>query len=502
MWRLVYKLQLLMRGLRYFARKHKVYSTVPLIMSSALIAIVLTWQYSYRARPELHPEERFELIRALVHYNNDAAELWDNQPALLPVALSSAFKMFGRSLETARYFAAFLFLILASSIFYLCFGSTGMIRPFLALAFLTLSPGILIQLSSLTAEGTMMSLVLASAACLFSVPKPGLIRAAIAGALFGSALAVKLTSGLFLPAMLLAIASMPKPSLETKESITFSNTVAIIVTFTFILLSTFILLGRTNSHNHPFATLTQDFNREALTKQWDSAGYTFDFNHVFNTSAIPLLTILAMWNWLRQSDSTINTFLGTGLLSAAFVHAYHRPYWSYYNIHFYAPLAVLAARVPLNDSPTSNIALTSLKRALSPSIIVVSLIWMVMRPETNFQPAQDNETVRFDTLRLTVQSIPRDSSIYCADPLVVFLSGLRPIPFLALSPARRYWTGEISDTLILDTLQRNPPTVMILKGEQFETNWEQFCHANYKMVRTIGDWKVWTKLSKTRVGNE
>ena len=134
------------------------------------------------------------------------AQIWNDQPPVLTLLLSRAFRYFAPSLPVARLLVAAFGLLLYCSLFLIVRRRGNIWMAFLAVFFLVSSPGILLLSLSVMLEVPAFAIALLSVYCLFRwTDSRRAMWLLISGSVMGIALGIKLTAILTVPAILLEI---------------------------------------------------------------------------------------------------------------------------------------------------------------------------------------------------------------------------------------------------------------------------------------------------------
>jgi hypothetical protein len=206
------------------------------------------------------------------------------------------------------------------------------------------------------------------------------------------------------------------------------------------------------------------------------AGYGFDARSLLgNSCPIPaaggLIFILLGRRW--------GLIFPVALTATAFgVHLLHRPYWYYYELHFIAPLAWLAAvgvvewfRVVLRQAwPTTMPAKLRLMlglagwSAMGSSVAATAPVrmWETLGELESAPQATQDERVRALSENATATHWVFTDQLICT-----FWARLPVPPELAVIPLKRIWSGQISHDEIISCLERYRPEQILL-----QTDWE------------------------------
>jgi len=181
------------------------------------------------------------------------------------------------------------------------------------------------------------------------------------------------------------------------------------------------------------------------------------------------------------------------LLTAGLVHWQHRPWWAYYYLHFAVPLAWLSgyAVATLLDlawerAPKGLIRppFAALGCAAAASLLLALLggyggerFWCAM------QRIRLLPRVATDPLVAKMREYaPVTRWAYARDTIYPFHARVLVIPELAVLPLKRFWSGQITEEGIWETVRRYRPEQMLLGTEPISEPFKEFVESGYRLV--------------------
>jgi hypothetical protein len=189
------------------------------------------------------------------------------------------------------------------------------------------------------------------------------------------------------------------------------------------------------------------------------------------------------------------------LLTVILVHLEHRPWWSYYYLHFAVPLAWLSGygmaellriawAMPAGRAlwvrlrTYGCIGLTSLLLALVAVYGGERLIAEVKRIRA--LPRVEESTL----VAKMRQYADRTRWVYAWQNIYAFHAGLTVVPELAVMPRKRFWSGQITDEQIWATVKRYRPEQLLLGDRPLDAGISEFLKAGYTLVYQDGEYAL------------
>jgi hypothetical protein len=203
-----------------------------------------------------------------------------------------------------------------------------------------------------------------------------------------------------------------------------------------------------------------------------SDGYAFRWDTLLNELAlvVPAAVGIGWIGFKRKWDLLLPAVLLANVLA---VHAWHRPYWYYYGLHFAIPLAWLGA-----------VGIVEWFRALWKLDVRASLMaklrfgmgWLGWSMVVSFALTLAPEKAWHELRRLSAVSMAFDDPmvmalrkhaartrwVFADRVIYAFWAGLPVPPELAVIPHKRIWSGQFTETELLECLERYRPERMLL----------------------------------------
>ncbi|RME93237.1 MAG: hypothetical protein D6766_08565 [Verrucomicrobia bacterium] len=428
-------------------------------------------------------DDMFELGKAqLLHRHPDLAVRLDNdQPWLHTLLVSWLFGWLGENAAIPRLFSLGCALVLAWSCFGLLGRGAGALERFFFLAFFFTSTQVPTLAASAMLELPAFAIGTCAAAVTLGCRRGNAAwRAGLAGALFMAAVNIKLTVLLILPAWAVAAwwgrrARVRIPAVAAWAAGAVVAGLAIAwISPTFSLEDLWL--------RHWQARNTALVHGE-LAPVWGD---------VVNDLTVFIAVIwgvgrLAARGWRREPGLL---FALGWLVTALLVHGFHRPWWSFYALHFHVPVAILAAegvggmarrawadlrgfRRSVAEPPATQGAAAGGKRRgrsgfslAAVAAITVCSGWYGFRLPATFDELHRIGSARTARANVFVGEIrkyaSRASWLYSSDPQIVFHSGIPQPPELVLTTYKRFALHRIDQEHVMRVLQEYRPEVLLL----------------------------------------
>lgn len=473
---------------------------------------------------EIGGDEGFELLKAFLCYKGYVlySEIWNDQPPAHTLLLAGLFHVTGVSVFAARVVAV-------------VFGATlvgvfaGWLRRELGLWPAAFGVGVLLSAPWVLALGVSVMLEMPAfatgllAAWLLQQRRRlfepcWLGTSAITLAL---ALQIKLTAGLLVPGLLVLLLQQPRvpgvggsgadqasvrttrrlggydePARQTIADPGRRSSRRWIATLGFwllILVSAYALLcwllgtGGYDllwaSHHAP--RMYAELEREG--------GHAFSFSRLaeFPEGIVGSVLGAGLAIWQRQWRRI--AFPGLWLITALVTHWQHRPWWDYYLLHFAIPMSWLAAQalhslqgLRFTSEVQGGLKTQRLRRwAAAPGILLASL-WVVYggdRLVHGIAFLRACRTIQETPLLGEMQRhAPRVRWMFTYHPIYAFHARLPVPPPLAILPAKRFWSGRLTDTDLVNALQRWKPELLLLESAHLNERWCQWIRDDFLLV--------------------
>jgi 4-amino-4-deoxy-L-arabinose transferase-like glycosyltransferase len=450
-----------------------------------------------RTALEFGGDEGYELMKAfLVSLGHPLyREVWNDQPPLHTELLALLFWVFGPSAYVGRLLSVGFAMVVVGGLYKNVSHRSGRVAGLLAVALLV-SSSYFLQLSvSVMIELPAMALALASVwAWSNYFAGKGKRWLMFSGVLFGCALQVKLTAAIFLPALAVEYL-VRRIGCKRKADNLAGNTTwsgcrdalvwcgAGLAAFGVILVVFYPLDALSVFWESHFSAAT----RNAVAPE----GYGFRPESLLNELALlaPAAVGVVLIGCKRRWDLLFPMVL---LATALVIYLWHRPYWYYYGLHFAIPLAWLGAVgiVEWFRAIWKQDIWASLAAKLRVGIgwlgwsLVVSLVltlapekvWNeLMRLSAAFPALEDPRVLELKRHAARTHWIFTDRVIYA------FWAGLPVPPELAVIPSKRIWSGQISETEVVECLERyRPEQILLLSDWEKRFGLSDYIRAHYQ----------------------
>lgn len=418
-----------------------------------LTLLALTTAETVRSAIQIGGDEPFEVTKGLLWAKGYPLykQIWNDQPPLYTVLLGTFFKLSGVDIGAARLLAEAYGIILLTSCFFLVKRTCGAVSGYVAVLGLLVSPRVFELSISTMLEVPAIATALCALIPLQQLKEDSKTRwLVLSGILFGIALQTKLTAAVFAPALVIEISIVCREGafgrwLRTsfKSLLIWCGAVAL----------TFTLCGAALGCNYN-QWWTSHFS--AHTAEATAASrYAFSprvfLEHIealWGLAAVPLVLVIR-----RDYDKV--AFPLVLLITVVIVHALHRPWWSYYYVHFALPLSWLTGYAiggllenvwrgttlgPLRTRSTAFIGAVY-------SSIVISLLLLNggTRLFSDVSRIRGLPRATDCDLLLEMRKYSRLTKwVYTRETMYPFFCKLAVIPDLAVLPAKRFWSKQIT----------------------------------------------------------
>ncbi|HOR73084.1 MAG TPA: hypothetical protein PLY00_17645 [Verrucomicrobiota bacterium] len=501
----------------------------PWIVVWLLIAILLGWvgPATFSAI-ELGLDEHFELTKGMLWARGVSLydPLWNDQPPLLTVFLGLCFKTFGSNVAVARamalgfglallagaavvisyrsgYLAAALavFSLLCAPLVFLLAVSVMLEVPAIGTALWALWPILRWQRAQVASQpgnepvveseldsGNAWSYRQACRSSAFC-PAPWLWLV-LSGAVLAVALQIKLTAAVAAPALTIELllgrgagGCMPRLWARLRG----------MGQWTASLVCCYAGIGALVGQVPPEVLWASHFSEAVRSAAADTPAVPYwlglwtDYREVLCGAGISLLVLgwQGQWQTLR--------FPVVWLLTAALVHAAHRPYWCMYNLHFAVPLGWLtgcgiAEQFRLGKVNLAETAVAAHRigfvSVMGGCVLLAALVtYGGERLWSEATRIRQSSRVRDSVLVAQMRRhAGRTHWVYTRETIYPFHAGLPVLPELAVLPTKRFWSGQITDEQIWTTVMRYWPEQLLLTDADLTSGARQFIESGYNLV--------------------
>ena len=455
-------------------------------------------------------DEDFEYAKATLWLKgyHFYTEVWNDQPLLHTFWITQVLKLVSPSVLGPRLVTSAFTLLLLASTFFLTRRVHGSGVAALTTALLIGSPGFLELASSCMVEIPSLAPVLAALAVLVVGPKSRYgFTEIVAGVLFAAALQSKFIGVIYLPLILLVlwlrqrpeapsaiIAGLPVlgqpsgPSAKLTIPAGIRGMIRPLCAFATAMLAGFVAihfwigeggfwLQVQQSWASHFAGVRsfeygspQDrpFDWSILLKNWDAT--------------VPALVgIVFLLRQSRRAPWALLPLTWTALTLVVFGR--HTPWWSYYYVHNAIPLCWCAAIGWASVSQHLSRRRAWGWIALFAVFAVGATAWMGAR--TYLQVRSMRELPRLHSalvLREIERYRPFTQFLYTEEPVYSFHAGIPMPPRLAVVALKRFWSGDLTNTRLVEELQRVRPGMLLLTNDTRERPFQDWMQAEYRLV--------------------
>ena len=462
----------------------------PLIMAVLLLSIVALLPLKSVVR--IGGDEGYELLKSamVAHGTPLYTAIWNDQPPLHTLVLSTLFKLFGASALVGRLTSVAFAIVLMTAVL-LSIKREGILTRLLLGALLLCAPTFLELATSAMLELPAVALGYASAAVLLTSCNGSRTnsRLVLSGGIFGLALMVKLTVAMLIPGMLICIAEerfRPSGSWEftafLKRVSLWLLAVATVVAITFLLCP-----GLSHS-----SLTTDHFSARARELLGLHPGAHFQPLSVLDQHREAVVAFPACLILCLLSSSLRNIlFPLCNLIVVLTVLSVHVPYWSFYYLHIGIPLAWLAA-IGISRCFEFCQGAASHERhwasqvgwlCVACALLSFAAVECGSRTSKQVFQIRESKTVNQSALISEMQRRrTNEDYIFSYNPEYVFYSGMSAIPELAVIPYKRIASGLLDDEKVLGILERYRPRELVLKDFlQLPGGWTKFL-STYQIV--------------------
>jgi hypothetical protein len=182
------------------------------------------------------------------------------------------------------------------------------------------------------------------------------------------------------------------------------------------------------------------------------------------SAAVAILIIGSRRDWRHLAFPLVM------LLTVTMIHLNHRPWWGYYYLHFAVPLAwltgfgisrLLGASCLATENPGLLGAMAS--RLVGSVLLALVLVSGGGRFLDIAGRVVELPRVKDSVMVAKMREYAAETKwVYTRGDIRVFHAGLAVIPELAVIPAKRIWSGRLTDDQILALVKRYRPEQIIL----------------------------------------
>jgi hypothetical protein len=486
---------------------------VPIKLGVSLLFIVLMLRV-LPIRDAFQPggDEGCELLKSFLFSSNFSLYrgLWNDQPPLHTMILSTVFRVVGPSLPAARVlaigFGGFLLYSLMSVVWMRC----GRCAALAAGVLLATAPMFLNLSFSVMLEVPAFATAMLAVWLLFrwlEGRRP--IWLVLSGLAMGCALQIKLTAALVLPALAVdVVLKLRGQRAEDREQRperggVKSEILQPMLVWLGVLALTFVVIAVVSgeglgtmwtSHTHVVSAAGQEAT--------GPSGLRFKLSELADhlETLVPVVLGLLAIAWRRgwRQMAFPLVFLTTCLI----IHLLHRPYWYYYYLHFVIPMAWLGGYgFSESVSAVRSVIATGIGKArpmvlwfgwlgICAGVILVLEGWPRVRWELD-SLAGLPKVANDGLIRKLCENASATRWLYSDEYVYPFLARLRVPPELVVLPRKRFWSGQLDGDGILRCARRyQPEQVLLSGGSKMSPEWERTDGTNYVVAYEDGAYRL------------
>jgi 4-amino-4-deoxy-L-arabinose transferase-like glycosyltransferase len=475
------------------------------ILFVAVTILIIFSQLPLGTALQFGRDEGFEVIKPFLCLKGFSLykDIWSDQPPILTVLLTWAFKAWGPTILVARLVAAGYALILFLAFFQLVCQRSDVWAALLA-TFLLLASPIVLQLAvSIMLEVPAFATALLSALLLFRWTKrPHWSWLIGSGAIMGVALQTKLTSVLIGPAMLVEIALTQWSSQKTSW---IRATVLDMLKWGSGVVVVFLAIGLIWAGGSLRSSFESHFVERFVSGHGRPEDYVFSFsllgNH-WDGIAAAVIGLVLLPRRKRWRECAFPVVL---LLTAASIHAFHRPWWNYYYLHLAIPVAWLAGLgvaeiisaviAFLSKASVGGRAARTRKGLALCTVAALLLARPEKRLEGNIKDLRRQPPVASSIIIAKMRQYAERTHWAYADPVIYpFHAQITVPPELAIVMLKRFWSGQITIEAIVDACYHRHVEQLVLPAVP-GAEWKDLLNREYTWVCTEGGWSLYVSKS-------
>jgi 4-amino-4-deoxy-L-arabinose transferase-like glycosyltransferase len=434
-----------------------------LLALSAICLLTLAWLV---ARPvgsalQIGGDENCEVTKGLLCVRGFALyrEIWSDQPPLLTYVLALAFKAFGTNIAVARLVAVSFGMSLLAGLAFLASRRLDGFAAFVAAFCLVTAPQVLELSVSPMQEVPAISAALWAFWPLWRWQKGGRWPWLVAsGAFLATAMQIKFTAAVVAPALAVELL-LQRPDVPGLRGLAqrfaavgiWSASVAVGFAGLVVAFGTVPLKVLWAAH----------FSSEMLARAGDTGSPDFVRMLWYEHSEAVYGAGAALFVAVLRRDGHRVLFPAVWLLTATIIHLHHRPWWPFYYLHFAVPLAWLSGYGVAGVLRLGCERILDRPRTLSSAaksyggLAAAFLLWVVLvrcGVERIAFRVTDFWNLPLASEDPIVPKLQEHASkthwIYTRSSIHAFHANLPIVPELAVLPAKRFWSDQITDERI------------------------------------------------------
>jgi hypothetical protein len=458
------------------------------ICLACLLAFFLCLQYFLPLRTAvlIGADEGFEVAKATLSLKGCKlyTDIWNDQPPLHTFFLTELIRHFPSTMLGPRLLTSAFSMLLLASVFVLCWRFNGSRVATIATLLLIASPGFLLLGSSCMLEIPAFAPTMA-ALCVLALGNRNKwpVAEIVAGALLGIALEIKLISLVVTPMTALLIwlnqRQHPNPGLNITKRL--------LVLFLCLVVST-IVTDLLASHGayllHFQQSWTSHFGGMKSLDYGSPNDHRFDWEALLRNWDLTIPAIVGVIICVRRASCAPSNLVPLAWLAySLLVFGLHRPWWNYYYVHTAIPLCWCAA---IGIGAVWAKARWPERRLWCAGLVLYAICvggWLEQRLSLQIQLVRRSpQTYTCLFLNEMERYKPQARWLYAEEPVYSFHSGIPLPPDLAVVVAKRYWSGEMTNTRLTEDLRSYKPELMLLKNDTKPRPYRNLLNAEYRLI--------------------
>lgn len=435
---------------------------------------------------EYDPDEGTQLMKSALYFKGFSLykEIWDDQPPLFTVIVSSCFKLFGLSAYPARLMALFFSGLLLFAFYLSIRKLSGFLCAFTAMIFLILSACYVRLSASVMAGLPCLTFALWAVYCaiLYKDLRLKWLLILSAGLMAVSA-QIKLFSALLIPVVLTYI--MIPLRREPKTNIR-GNYLGILTYWLGTFCAVFVIITLM-FFNLNIPLFWQQLFQPHLNRLFpEKTGLSIIAEMTFADYDIVLLAFTGIILFFKQKKKEL--FLPVAwLVLICIIFSFYRPLWYHYYPLVSIPLCWLAGnsfseffRMQINrDFPMRK----NFPRSSPVILLVLSILLLPLKYGRMLESINGRTTIQEKNL-VNFISEYKGSWIVTDRPMFAFYCGLLVPPEIALISNKRLYSRNFSDRYLNRILKTYKPNLLLLgRFKDYEKKILSFADNDYSMIR-------------------
>ena len=402
-------------------------------------AVVLLWHGRF-----LGGDEGMEAAKSLQILDGNMARMWNDQPPLWSMIGAGLFRLCGPSISWGRLLAVLFGALLPLT--WAVYWSRQGLGWSAAVSAMLLWFADYACLGSFMLEAPAYAVGLASLLPLV-VAGQGWLPLSISAMIAATGLSIKLTASF---ALVVPFAWLCQRSL--KRAITWG--------FAAVGL---LILGSLLQPGWSWSAMLASHTNFGAKQAWN---YPLDPAVYADAWLVCLLALFAIGRGrVTGRLAALTPWLWAGV-AALLIHLFHRPFWSFYDLHLLAPLAV-AAGVGAVDlwQALRTASISRLQRCLAVGVAAaICLCWGWQQASAIAYQRRFSTNFAVSPVTKALRALGEGRhTAYATQPLWTFAAGrVQTPPELTVLPLKRFWCGQITDPGVVDMLRSNRVDALVI----------------------------------------